>query len=403
MEKQNRIQLVKSIVQKLNDGTYQEAAQVAQAIDHVIMSFWESGKLLSNLDLYEQDLGEFCDFHSDLIEKLIGVLQAEVSGKNTNALQNHTNFRDCLGNIESGKPGHQIYLFNEVCDYYFIGDLHSDDSSLKRSLAVINFYQRVFNGEKFRVIFTGDYVDRGHVHLKILERIMLLKILFPDYVYLLRGNHDGGILNDDQTLTTPYMIPERDTLDMYFPAYLQLLMAHNPTVDDQLLVSYLQFFDHLPYFSVQKIADRIVLAVHGGIPRPNLTEETYFGYLVNLAELTNPNLIDEGGFNILSQIMWSDPQREEEDLRVGAKRFKFTEEHFDAFCHQFGVDLLIRGHQTAQAGFRYQFHDRLITVFSSGGQHVKGDRLVAENWESAYQDITPRALWIDKKGNHKFL
>ena len=46
MEKQNRIQLVKSIVQKLNDGTYQEAAQVAQAIDRVIMSFWESGKLL---------------------------------------------------------------------------------------------------------------------------------------------------------------------------------------------------------------------------------------------------------------------------------------------------------------------------------------------------------------------
>lgn len=406
MQISNRIKLLEHVKEKLVNKAYYSGEELKKQLDGIVDLFWFKDQLLKNEDLYNMDLKDFSLFHEYLIEKVIDIHKNETCVKNEEILKQGTCFNISLEEINDAKSAHKIYMFNESFDYAFVGDLHSDDQSLKRALQSTNFYEKVIDNQKIRLVFTGDYVDRGQVHLKIMERILILKYLFPEYIFLLRGNHDGGILEDDGSLTLPYGIPEEDSLEMYFPHYLKTLSLKNKLFKSTLLERYLDFFNSLSYIAAIKIRYQTVLAVHGGIPRPKYESSVSYKHLNVLSDLTDQSIVDHVGKNICQNIMWSDPYKDDGDLREDSGRFQFTQEHFNAFRKKFGFDLLIRGHECADDGFRHHFNDCLITIFSTGGKYESTDQLDDNetfNSESAYLDISPKALSISYDGAQTFL
>lgn len=406
MQKPNRIELLERVKGSLINNEYNSGDDLQNDIDNIIDLFWAKDRLLINENLYEIDLSEFNKFHEYLIEKVIDIHKNENCSKNAEILKHSTRFNTSLEKISDAKSAHKIYMFNKSYDYVYVGDLHSDDYSLRRALQFAKFYGKVISDKNTRLIFTGDYVDRGNVHLKIMERILILKYLFPEYIFLLRGNHDGGIVNEDGSLTVPYGIPKKDSLEMYFPHYLQTLSRRNKSFNSSLLEMYLDLFNSLSYMAAIKNKNQTVLAVHGGIPRPKYKSSIYYKHLNVIADLTDESNTDHIGRNICQNIMWSDPYRGEGEIRELTGRYHFTQEHYNEFREKYGFDLLVRGHESALDGFRYHFDDSLITIFSTGAKCVTNNKLGSNdtlNTESAYMDVTPKVLSISYDGTLTFL
>jgi serine/threonine-protein phosphatase 5 len=66
------------------------------------------------------------------------------------------------------------------------GDLHGQYNELLTILKL--------NGNpsvKSAYLFTGDYVDRGVYAVEILVTLMAWKCLYPDNVFMIRGNHEN--------------------------------------------------------------------------------------------------------------------------------------------------------------------------------------------------------------------
>ena len=68
-----------------------------------------------------------------------------------------------------------------------IGDVHGQFYDLHEILK--KFYDA--NDQSQKLLFLGDYVDRGAWGTEIVLLLFTLKIKYPDRILLLRGNHES--------------------------------------------------------------------------------------------------------------------------------------------------------------------------------------------------------------------
>src|SRR3972149_3094848 len=66
----------------------------------------------------------------------------------------------------------------------FVGDTHGD---LDASQQVIHQYLK----KPYRIVFMGDYVDRGEYSEENIQYLFGMKLKHPDQLFLLAGNHEG--------------------------------------------------------------------------------------------------------------------------------------------------------------------------------------------------------------------
>ena len=76
---------------------------------------------------------------------------------------------------------------------YAIGDVHGCHDELCQLLEYIEEDQKVFSSPRSRIIFLGDYVDRGPQNAAVIETLIKLQNSDIDVEFLL-GNHDERIL-----------------------------------------------------------------------------------------------------------------------------------------------------------------------------------------------------------------
>lgn len=389
------INFLKEIKVKVKNKNYTKKEDLGIDFNKTLSLVWETLD-----DLYKEDLTNLYQVQKFLIDEVCNIHEEENSSINKETFEENINIKDVCNKLEDGKRAFNIYSLNDSqWDQYLIGDIHSDTISTRKILEKTDFFNRVGNGEKVRLVFLGDYVDRGKAHLKTIQYILTLKYLFPKNIILQQGNHDGGSFKDGKVKMWVRMSEKALEAD-WFLHYLYNLASENHTFPIDYIDDVLRFFNSLSNLTFICHEDKTMLLTHGGIPRPR-KEKNFYSYLTSISSLTDENIKDNLGKTIVGNMMWSDPSEVNKDLKEDNGRFRFTEEHFKEFRDLIGFDILVRGHEVQEKGYKHYFNDRLINIFSSGKIIEDGKNI---NIETAYSRVkNPHIINIDRKGQLRFI
>jgi predicted MPP superfamily phosphohydrolase len=247
------------------------------------------------------------------------------------------NTRDWLTPLSENTPA---YVQKDIASLwkpiYFHADFHGDVKSLiaflqdlKNQNIINDQWQLVAKGNK--IVFLGDYIDRGFYGLEVVYTLMILKIINPQNVYVLRGNHE------ERGIYTSYNSGE----------ILQKLQSQNinPTAFFNKLDA---FFDTLPSALYIKMPNnRFLLFTHGA---HNHTDTMLKEFLASPKNYNAFALSDDGSFNAYS---WNDYNNAETaitaiDIGKRGSGYEYNKIPTIAWMNEHAVDTIIHGHQHTQ-------------------------------------------------------
>lgn len=209
------------------------------------------------------------------------------------------------------------------------------------------------------ICFLGDMVDRGTHQFENLMFILESSIL-DRRIVLVRGNHESKSMNEVYGF-----ISQLISIGIY----------------DEIYGDILNLYGVLPFALV--INNR-VLALHGGIPSSCEYPERWLEMKMNCS--------DPAG-DCERQVLWNDPSETAVSFGPsprGEGIHIFGRDAFDSFMEKAGLELLVRGHESVIEGYRWNFDERLLTIFSSryhGGGAAKVSLRFGERIEASILDI----------------
>ncbi len=267
-----------------------------------------------------------CDHFNQLADEAMHLLSAE-NGRIGNL--------DIEGRLVNVEPKGQAVI---------IGDLHGDLESLVDILKGSSFLERMNRNHDGLMIFLGDYGDRGAYSVEIYYVVLRLKLLFPEQVVLMRGNHElfwahGG---QDDLAPSPHDMPVQ-------------FQARFGERGDEAYGKIRNLFEHL--YSALLVQERYLM-IHGGLSEKARQPED-FAY----AHASYPKV------RLLEDMLWSDPDDSINGVREsprGAGKL-FGENVTENVLGRFGVKILIRGHEPCEEGYKINHSGRVLTLFSSKG------------------------------------
>jgi hypothetical protein len=187
---------IKKLKNDVENNRTPSCANIEKRLYEICNGLWKD-----ILNIKEDNLNDISIVHNFLIEEVCSIHKQEEDLHNADIYKNNLSFKYAKNQLTDGKRAFNIYSFNdETYEYYFVGDIHSDVTSLRAVLNSCNFFNIMTKSKNIRLIFLGDYVDRGKSHLETIELVLLLKYLFPQNCYFLKGNHDGGYIDDEVVL-----------------------------------------------------------------------------------------------------------------------------------------------------------------------------------------------------------
>ncbi|MEK0337638.1 MAG: metallophosphoesterase family protein [Nitrosopumilus sp.] len=197
----------------------------------------------------------------------------------------------------------------------FVGDTHGD---LEASKKVISEYLKDDN----KIIFLGDYVDRGKHSKENIDYLLKLREENPN-VILLQGNHEG------------YTLIQFNPADFW------------ESLNSESIKKYASLFYELPL----AVHCNGLIAVHGALPD-----------VERLEDIAKISLIKDK--NHWKSIVWGDwVNYGGRSLGEQSGRPQFGQDYFNELMDRFGSNVLIRSHQPRTAERIYD--DRCLTIFTS--------------------------------------
>jgi len=224
------------------------------------------------------------------------------------------------------------------CQAIFIGDTHGDPQATLAILKQTQFYEKVKSGEKIKLVFLGDYADRGSGDVENLELILNLKIQYPDNVVLLQGNHE-----------------EVET-SMRYGLLKTLINKYGKQDGQRLFIQYAELFKDFPN---AVITENGVLAMHGGIG--NFDTLTDLQGKSKLLHWADPSFSESGISANRDRLLNGGNMTDEEIIAEGFA--SYGRDALESYLGKIGAQVLIRAHQYPPS---VEWDGKMVTVFSNG-------------------------------------
>ena len=215
-------------------------------------------------------------------------------------------------------------------EFTVVGDIHGQFYDLLNIFA-INGYP----SEENPYLFNGDYVDRGVFSLECITTLLAFKILYPNHLFMTRGNHESVNLNQMYGF-------KNEVIDKYGK-------------DEKMYDCFTEFFKSLP---LGHILNKEVLVVHGGLFSKDGVK------IEEVKKIDRFKEIPESG--LMSELLWSDPCKEKG--RMPSKRgvgMSFGPDVAERFLKENNLKLLVRSHEVKMEGYEVEPGNQVITIFSA--------------------------------------
>ena len=212
-----------------------------------------------------------------------------------------------------------------------VGDIHANFNGLQQ------IFQKCGDPEHHKYLFLGDYIDRGPNSIEVMTTLLCYKLLYPNNIYLIRGNHES------KEVCVEYGFFQ-ECVDRY---------------NENIFNEFIAVFNNLP---MAAIVGKSIFCVHGGISQE-------MGDVNKLRSVERPLIIPSSGF--LLDLLWSDPSVVYPDFHVCEMRggsFTYGKDAAERFLKENNLKHIVRSHQMTMEGYDYAYghdNDMCISVFST--------------------------------------
>jgi len=255
-----------------------------------------------------------------IVENVIGLLRGE-SGR--------------IGNLTISE---RLVKLEPLGEAVVIGDLHGDLESLISILQSSGFTRKMAASKDATLIFLGDYGDRGEYSAEVYYTVLKLKLAFPEQVILLRGNHEGP----EDLMASPHDLP----------------MQFQFRFKEKWKTAYSKIRELFAYLYNAVLVEERCLMVHGGLsPNINSIRDLACAHTLHPAQ------------EFLEDLLWSDPNDMVQEVLYsprGAGKL-FGKSVTEMVLKKLNVNVLIRGHEPCEEGFKINHDGKVLTLFSRKG------------------------------------
>jgi len=245
-----------------------------------------------------------------------------------------------------------------------VGDIHGQFFDLLYILQATGF------PPKQKYLFLGDYVDRGDYGIETISLLFALKLMYPDEIFLLRGNHEDQFIN-------------------------KIYGFFDECKTKSSVKTWRLFCESFQCMPIAALVDEKIFCCHGGISQ-HLTN------FKQIREIQRPCKVPDRG--LMCDILWSDPDPDVDEWAPNDRgvSFVFGYDPINKFLEHHNLDLICRAHQIEEAGYAFHADKKLITIFSARnycGEYDNSAAVLKVNSDLVclVQVIEPKQAKVGKK------
>ncbi|EAX97918.1 Ser/Thr protein phosphatase, putative [Trichomonas vaginalis G3] len=276
----------------------------------------------------------------DLVEETLCNLEHSLQLK-TSSLPNLEDIEYLCEEFQTLLSKEENIVENLAGNFIVVGDLHGNFNDL---IYIMRKYGHPSQSLKY--LFLGDYVDRGCNSLETILYLISLKLLYPKFVTLIRGNHE--------------FIEICKNYGFYEECNQRLGEIEGDLVFEMITGTF-------PYLPLAAILPNRIFAVHGGIS----------SHIYALDDIRNIDRfqIEKSSDNIIAtDLVWGDPRNLESGQLTSPSERGLGENYSLIKTIQFLKDnqlnSIIRAHEPCADGYHASLVDQdgrtvCLTVFSA--------------------------------------